>query len=153
MVLLIQQTSVRVANTDLIGHPNVFQWALMISTITAGTMLLMWIGEIITEKGIGNGISLIIFCGIISRLPTSAGQIGSLASGDTAKILQLVLFLVATLGIIAFVVPTQRRHPQYPCILCKTHPRQPGVCRRRYPLAITRNYRRRYSRSSLRSPS
>jgi preprotein translocase subunit SecY len=43
----------------------------MITTITAGTMLLMWIGEIITEKGIGNGISLIIFCGIISRLPRS----------------------------------------------------------------------------------
>ena len=104
MVLLIQQTSVRVANTDLIGHPNLLQWALMVTTITAGTMLLMWIGEIITEKGIGNGISLIIFCGIISRLPTSAGQIGSLASGDTAKILQLILFLVATLGIIAFVV-------------------------------------------------
>lgn len=104
MVLLIQQTSMRVANTDLIGHPNLFQWLLMVSTITAGTILLMWIGEIITEKGIGNGISLIIFCGIISRLPTSAGQVTSLASGDASKILQLLLFLVATLGIIAFVV-------------------------------------------------
>jgi len=104
MVFLIQQTSQRVANTDLIGHPNLFQWLLMISTITAGTLLLMWIGEIITEKGIGNGISLIIFCGIISRLPASAGQFASLASGDTGKILTLIAFLVATLGIIAFVV-------------------------------------------------
>jgi preprotein translocase subunit SecY len=104
MVLLIQQTSERVANTDLIGHPNLFQWLLMVTTITAGSMLLMWIGEIITEKGIGNGISLIIFCGIISRLPTSAGQIGSLASGDASKIIQLVLFAAAVLAIIAFVV-------------------------------------------------
>ncbi len=104
MVLLIQTTSKRVANTDLIGHPNPFQWLLMVSTITAGTMLLMWIGEIITEKGIGNGISLIIFCGIVSRLPSSAGQISSLASGDASKIIELILFLIATLGIIAFVV-------------------------------------------------
>lgn len=104
MVFLIQQTSQRVANQDLIGHPSLFQWLLMISTITAGTMLLMWIGEIITEKGIGNGISLIIFCGIISRLPTSAGQIATLASGDTAKLLTLIAFLVAILAVIAFVV-------------------------------------------------
>src|SRR5215469_278608 len=77
MVLLISQTSQQVANTDLIGHPSVFQWLVMISTITAGSMLLMWMGEIITEKGIGNGISLIIFCGIISRLPTATGQIAT----------------------------------------------------------------------------
>ncbi len=104
MVFLIQQTSIRVANTDVIGHPNLFQWALMVSTITAGTILLMWIGEIITEKGIGNGISLIIFCGIISRLPGSAGQFASLASGDAGKVITLIGFLIATLAIIAFVV-------------------------------------------------
>src|SRR6185437_503975 len=104
MVLLIQQTSLRVNNTDIIGHPNLFQWLLMVLTITAGTILLMWMGEIITEKGIGNGISLIIFCGIISRLPTSAGQFATLASGDAGKIVTLFLFLIATLGIIAFVV-------------------------------------------------
>ena len=104
MVFLIQQTSIRVANTDVIGKPNLFQWILMISTITAGTMLLMWIGEIITEKGIGNGISLIIFCGIVSRLPTSAGQFASLASGDAGKIITVIGFLIATLAIIAFVV-------------------------------------------------
>src|SRR5262249_14716994 len=104
MVFLIQQTSVRVNNTDIIGHPNPFQWLLMVSTITAGTMLLMWIGEIITEKGIGNGISLLIFCGIVSRLPSSAGQLTALASGDAAKIMTVIGFLVATLLVIAFIV-------------------------------------------------
>lgn len=104
MVFLIQQTSIRVANTDVIGQPNLFQWLLMISTITAGTILLMWIGEIITEKGIGNGVSLIIFGGIIAGLPASAGQFLSLASGDTGKIMTLIGFLLATLAIIAFVV-------------------------------------------------
>ena len=104
MVLLVQQTSVRVTGQDLIGHPNLFQWLLMVATITGGSMLLMWIGEIITEKGIGNGISLIIFCGIVARLPTTAGQFGELVTGDTAKLLTLVGFLVATLAVIAFVV-------------------------------------------------
>lgn len=104
MVLLIQQTSTRVTGQDLIGSPNLFQWALMILTITAGSMLLMWIGELITEKGIGNGISLIIFCGIVAQLPSSTGQIASLVTGDTAKLLTLIGFLIATLAIIAFIV-------------------------------------------------
>src|SRR5580700_7105000 len=104
MVFLIQQTSEQADNIDLIGHPDLFQWLVMITTITAGTLLLMWIGEIITEKGIGNGISLIIFCGIISRLPTSAGQFLTLASGDSGKIIELILFLVATLAVIYALV-------------------------------------------------
>jgi preprotein translocase subunit SecY len=104
MVLLIQQTSKQVTGSDLIGSPTLFQWLLMVTTITAGSMLLMWIGEIITEKGIGNGISLLIFCGIVAQLPTTAGQFGSLVSGDTAKLMTLILFLAATLAIIAFVV-------------------------------------------------
>jgi preprotein translocase subunit SecY len=104
MVFLIQQTSLRVNNTDIIGKPDPFQWLLMVSAITAGTMLLMWIGEIITEKGIGNGISLLIFCGIISQLPATAGQFFSLASGDAGKVMTLIGFLVATLAVIAFIV-------------------------------------------------
>ncbi len=104
MVLLIESTSKSITGSDLIGHPNLFQWMVMITTITAGSMLLMWIGELITEKGIGNGISLIIFCGIISRLPTSLGQISSLTSGNSGEIVTVFLFLIATLLIIAFVV-------------------------------------------------
>ena len=104
MVILVQKTSIQVAGTDLIGQPNLFQWLLMVSAITAGSMLLMWIGEIITEKGVGNGISLIIACGIVARLPSSLGQIGSLASGDTAKLITLGFYAVASLAVIAFVV-------------------------------------------------
>ncbi len=104
MIIIVEQTSVRISGTNLIGHPSLFQWFLMISTITAGSMLLMWIGEIITEKAIGNGISLIIIAGIVSRLPTSAGQFLSLASGDTGKLLTLVAFIVASLAVIYFVV-------------------------------------------------
>ncbi|HSX15055.1 MAG TPA: preprotein translocase subunit SecY [Candidatus Saccharimonadales bacterium] len=104
MIFLVQQTSKRVAQTDLIGHPSLSQWLLMVITITAGTMLLMWLGEIITDKGIGNGISLIIFAGIVARLPSSAGQFFSLAQNDTGKILTLGFFVALALAVIYFVV-------------------------------------------------
>jgi preprotein translocase subunit SecY len=104
MIILVQKTSIQVTGSDLIGQPNLFQWILMASAITAGSMLLMWIGEIITEKGVGNGISLIIAAGIVARLPSSLGQFGSLASGDPTKLITLALYLIASLAVIAFVV-------------------------------------------------
>jgi preprotein translocase subunit SecY len=104
MVLLVRQTSRSIAQTDVIGNPSLYQWVLMVTTITAGSLLLMWIGEIITEKAVGNGISLIIFAGIVAQLPTSLTQFWSLAQGDTGKILQLVLFAVASIVVVYAVV-------------------------------------------------
>ena len=104
MVLLVQQSSKQITGLDLIGKPNLFQWVLMTLTITAGTILVMWLGELITEKGVGNGISLIIFAGIVAQLPTTTGQFTSLVSGDTGKLLTLIFFLAATLAVIAFIV-------------------------------------------------
>jgi len=104
MIILVQKTSIQMTGADLIGQPNLFQWIMMCSAITAGSILLMWIGEIITEKGVGNGISLIIACGIIARLPSSLGQIGSLASGDTTKLVTLFFYVIASLAVVAFVV-------------------------------------------------
>jgi len=88
----------------LVPHPGWGFRLMTILTLTTGTIFIMWLGEQITERGIGNGISLIIFCGIVSRLPTSAGQFASLASGDAGKIITLIGFLIATLAVIAFVV-------------------------------------------------
>ena len=104
MIFLIKQTSLRVANTDLIGNPSIAQWALMIITITAGSMLLMWLGELITDRGIGNGISLIIFSGIVSQLPSSFGRIQALVSGDATKIYALIPFVAVGLAVVYFVV-------------------------------------------------
>jgi preprotein translocase subunit SecY len=104
MVFLIQQAAKQQTGIDLIGHPSPFQWLVMIMTVTGGSLLLMWLGEIITEKGVGNGISLIIFAGIVARLPTAAGQFVTLAQGDTGTLLQLGAFLVASLAVIYFVV-------------------------------------------------
>jgi len=71
-------------------------------TVTAGTVLLMWIGELITEKGIGNGVSLLIFAGIVSGFPTSIGQLISL--WDPSRTLSFIAFFLMALGIIAGVI-------------------------------------------------
>jgi len=104
MIFLIQQTSQRMTQTDLIGKPNLWQWFLMVLAITGGSMLLMWIGEIITEKGVGNGISLIIFAGIVGRLPTTVGQLLNLTLGDTGKIISTLFFVLIGLAVIFAVV-------------------------------------------------
>lgn len=54
---------------DITANATLGQWALMVATLTAGSMILMWLGELITEKGVGNGISLLITVGIVSQLP------------------------------------------------------------------------------------
>lgn len=104
MVFLVRQTSRQMTGTDLIGVPNLFQWILLIGTITAGSMLLMWIGEIISEKGVGNGISLLIFAGIVADLPTTVQQAFSLAQADTGKLFTLGLVALASLAVIYFIV-------------------------------------------------
>lgn len=104
MILLVQRTSQQVAGADLIGQPDLGQWLLMVTTITAGTMLLMWIGEIITEKGVGNGISLIIFAGIVAQIPQTIAQFFGLASGDSSKIFEMILYAVAILAVTYFIV-------------------------------------------------
>lgn len=104
MVILIRQSSIQIAQTDLIGSPDLFQWFLMVATMTAGSMLLMWLGELVTEKGVGNGISLIILAGIVATLPATIGQSFSLAANDSGKILQIGLFGVGAIAVIYALV-------------------------------------------------
>lgn len=73
-----------------------------ILTITAGSLFLMWLGELITEKGIGNGVSLLIFAGIVAAFPSNIYQM--LVNWDPAKIPSYLLFFVMALLIIAGVV-------------------------------------------------
>lgn len=87
---------------------------VIIFSLTAGTAFLMWLGELITDKGIGNGISLIIFSGIVSRIPVVATQIIGLLVAGEIQILQVVLILVLALVVIAgmiYVSEGERRIP------------------------------------------
>ena len=77
---------------------------MIILSMTAGTMLLVWMGELIDERGIGNGISMIIFGGIIARLPATIGQFFQ-AGGATANVLGIIFFLaIMLLTLFAIVV-------------------------------------------------
>jgi len=76
----------------------------LIITLTAGTMLVVWLGEQLTQYGLGNGISLIIFAGIVGRLPLSFAQAG--VAVDSTQISQIIVLLLLALGVIYLVVKT-----------------------------------------------
>ncbi|MBU4258564.1 MAG: preprotein translocase subunit SecY [Proteobacteria bacterium] len=87
---------------------------MTVITLTAGTAFIMWLGEQITERGIGNGISLIIFAGIVARLPTAiANTFKLLSTGEMGifLIIIMVVFMIAVVGCIIFVEQGQRRIP------------------------------------------
>lgn len=77
-IYLVKQQASQVAGLgDITANSSPLQWVLMIAALTGGAMILMWLGELITEQNIGNGISLLITVGIISTLPqTAAGLVG-----------------------------------------------------------------------------
>ncbi len=90
-----------------------FRFMTVIS-LTAGTAFIMWLGEQITERGIGNGISLIIFAGIVARMPMATGQTFSLLrTGEISVFLMVfvVLIMVASIAFIIFMERGQRRIP------------------------------------------
>ncbi|MDY0234887.1 MAG: preprotein translocase subunit SecY [Gudongella sp.] len=93
---------------------NSMQTVIVILSIVAGTAFLMWIGELITEKGIGNGISLLIFIGIISRLPHDLITNFKLVSIGQLSIISVLLFGIIMLLIIAFVVALQQGERRIP---------------------------------------
>jgi preprotein translocase subunit SecY len=92
-------------------------WAFRITTmvtLTSGTAFIMWLGEQVTERGIGNGISLIIFSGIIVGIPSGLGQMLDLIRTDQFSPLEAILMAliaVAIIGVVVFVERGQRRIP------------------------------------------
>jgi len=75
-IYILRQT-VLAGNTTLLANSTPIEWIVAVTAMTAGAMLLMWLGELMTEQGIGNGISLIIFAGIISQLPSTLTTLGT----------------------------------------------------------------------------
>lgn len=101
--ILLQNSKILQAVTPLTLLSLVF-------SITAGTIFLMWLGELISEKGIGNGISMIIFAGIVGRLPISLFQQASLF--DPSQFKNLMIFIVmALLVVVSIVIVTEARRP------------------------------------------
>ena len=96
------------------GVPKIFVFLAVALVLTTGTVFLMWLGELITEKGIGNGISLIIFCGIVSRVPDGIKSIANLLRvGEISwlSVLGLVIIGILVIAGVVFVQEGQRRIP------------------------------------------
>ena len=114
VLAFIQSTGMYFAFTGLIENRNALSYLTVILSLTAGTAFLMWLGEKITENGIGNGISLIIFAGIVSRFPSIATTIyENIKAGSLSYIVALifVVVLVAVFGFIVLMNDSERRIP------------------------------------------
>jgi preprotein translocase subunit SecY len=101
LILLFSNPQVNVLPT-----PTPFTILVVMATLTAGTVLLMWLGELITEYGIGNGISLIIFAGIIGRFGPSL--IGQLGTGGATQLTGVIILGVLAIGVTMFIIYVQQ---------------------------------------------
>ena len=115
--IFVRANVLNASNFGLFG-PSWLETLSILLSLTAGTMILVWIGELITEKGIGNGISLIIFGGIVSRIPQLIQQGYQTATSATGGIVGIAVFLIIgllTIVGIVYIYQGQRRVPvQYP---------------------------------------
>ncbi len=92
-LFLVRQQAQSYSGTDILANANIMSWVLMIAALVGGAMLLMWLGELVTEQGVGNGISLLITAGIVSQLPSTIASITtSVFSGsESFKVLGRVI--------------------------------------------------------------
>lgn len=75
-IYLIRQSASSIGGLgDITANTSLMQWALMVAALTGGAMILMWLGELVTEQGVGNGISIVITVGIVSSLPATIGSL------------------------------------------------------------------------------
>ncbi len=95
----------------VIGDTAVLAMATMIISMIAGTVLLIWLGELITEHGIGNGISIIIFGGIVAGYPQTVGQAGLLGTSNIPGLFVYILIGLATVVLIVYFTEAHRRIP------------------------------------------
>ncbi len=102
------------ANTTLVIEPGTLFLMIGIITLVTGTMFLVWLGEQITERGIGNGISILIFAGIVAGLPSAIGNTLDLARNGELQNFTVILIFLLVLLIIAFVIFVERGQRKIP---------------------------------------
>ena len=106
------------SSANLVINPGIFFKISTVTTIVAGTMFLMWLGEQITQRGIGNGISLIIFSGIVAEIPRALAttfELGRTGALSTIVIISIFIILILTIMFIVFMERALRKIPiNYP---------------------------------------
>lgn len=118
-IYLVRQTAASIGGLgDITANAHLGQWVLMVAALTGGAMLLMWLGELITEQGVGNGISLVITVGIVSQLPKTLSSLINTVYSQTDKwsvlglqlpinkqgLIYTSIFLIATIIVTVLVV-------------------------------------------------
>ena len=102
------------SSANLVINPGIFFKISTVTTILAGTMFLMWLGEQITQRGIGNGISLIIFSGIVAEIPRALAttfELGRTGALSTVVIISIFIILILTIMFIVFMERALRKIP------------------------------------------
>jgi preprotein translocase subunit SecY len=110
---LIQATGLSIGFRSAM-KPGILSNIVVVVSLTAGTAFLMWLGEQITDKGIGNGISLLIFAGIVSRLPASVYQLYALMKVGSINIFMLIIFALLGVAVIVGVIAVQEAERRVP---------------------------------------
>ncbi|HEX3031601.1 MAG TPA: preprotein translocase subunit SecY [Bacillota bacterium] len=114
LLAFIQATGIYFAVRSAVATQGFLGWFVFVTTLTAGTAFLMWLGEQITEKGIGNGISILIFAGIVSRVPSALANLYKLLTAGTINAFSIIVLVVIAALVIAgivFIQEGQRRIP------------------------------------------
>jgi preprotein translocase subunit SecY len=104
----LEQMTGGAGHMPVVLHPGWGFRLLTVLTLTAGTTFIMWLGEMITERGIGNGISLIIFAGIVARLPSAIISTFQLIGAGEIYPIFMVLLVIAMIGVVGFIVFVER---------------------------------------------
>lgn len=104
---------------DPVSNPGVLSFVVIVLTFTAGTAFIVWLGELITEKGLGNGISMIIFAGIVSRIPTAISSVvrtyvlegGTFSAKGTVWAVAILVIAIAAIALVVLFTDAERRIP------------------------------------------
>ncbi|MDP2691852.1 MAG: preprotein translocase subunit SecY [bacterium] len=104
MILLLNTSAAQAGAVLIDDITNIMSILPLMISVTTGTIFLMWLGELITERGISNGISLIIFAGIVATVPSVIGQTLGLAAFDETKYLPFILITIITLLLTVLVI-------------------------------------------------
>ncbi|HHT37596.1 MAG: preprotein translocase subunit SecY [Candidatus Wallacebacter cryptica] len=107
-------TTIMAKNWGVIENPSFFNLLLIILSLVAGTSFLMWLGEMISEKGIGNGISMLIFIGIVAEIPSNVRNVYLALQADAISIIGVIVYLAVSVALIAAIVLVQEGQRRIP---------------------------------------
>ena len=115
----LQAIGMSIGLRDAILNPGIPSILVIAITLTAGTVFLMWVGEQMTAQGVGNGISLIIFAGIVAALPKNIERIYRYLQAGTISALNVVLFALIAIAMVVFVILIHEAHRRIPISYAK----------------------------------